>query len=197
MRKPISLLLLLTVSIFVAAQTPTGTIEGSIQDPQNASVANAKISVINNSTGVSKQVSSDSGGRFELPFLNPGTYTITVEAPGFRLEKRENVVVQISQTLPLSFVLAVGRISETVEVNTTLGTVDTESSSLNSVVQGRSITDLPLNGRNPFALAEVVPGVSTVGDASTPHIGGSRNANNELQIDGMTDILPENNVGNN
>jgi hypothetical protein len=197
MRKPIFLLTSLFLSIFVAAQTPTGTIEGTIQDTQNAAITNAKISVISNSTGVSKQVTSDSNGRFELPFLNPGTYTVTVEAPGFRIEKRESVVVQISQTLPLSFTLAVGRISETVEVNTTLGTVDTESSSLSSVVQGRSITDLPLNGRNPFALAEVVPGVSTVGDASTPHIGGSRNANNELQIDGMTDILPENNVGNN
>jgi TonB dependent receptor len=54
-----------------------------------------------------------------------------------------------------------------------------------------------LNGRNPFELAMLVPAVNNVGQASTPHIGGSRNANNEQLIDGMTNILPENNVGNN
>jgi len=197
MRKLIGVLILVTLASFAVAQTPTGTIEGTIQDQQGAAVAGAAISVTSNSTGVIKRVTSDASGRFELPFLNPEIYTVTVEAKGFRVEKRDNVVVQISQTLPLSFALAVGAVSETVEVSTNAGTVDTDTSSLSSVIQGRSIADLPLNGRNPFALAEVVPGVSTVGDASTPHIGGSRNANNELQIDGMTDILPENNVGNN
>jgi hypothetical protein len=197
MRKRICLLIWVTLSIAAAAQTPTGTVEGTVQDGQGASVVSAAITVTSTSTGLSKQVMSDSGGRFELPFLNPGTYTVTVQAAGFRVEKRDNVVVQISQTLPLSFILSVGQVRETIEVTTTTGTVDTESSSLNSVIQTRQIDDLPLNGRNPFALEELVPAVSTVGDASTPHIGGSRNANNELQIDGMTNILPENNVGNN
>jgi Carboxypeptidase regulatory-like domain/TonB dependent receptor len=197
MRKLIFVTILLTAVNFVFAQTPTGTIEGTVLDPQGASVANATITVTSNSTGLSKKVTSDSRGRFELPFINPGTYTVSVQAAGFRIEKRENVVVQISETLPLAFTLAIGKINETVEVSTNAGTVDTESSSLDTVIQGRSIADLPLNGRNPFSLAELVPSVSTIGDASTPHIGGSRNANNELQIDGMTNILPENNVGNN
>ncbi len=188
-------LLLLAASAF--AQTPTGTIEGTVTDPQGASISGAKISVASTSTGATKTVTSDASGRFEVPFINPGNYTVSVEMPGFRVEKRENVVVQVSETLPLKFTLSVGQVSQTVEVSASTGTIDTERSSVDTVVQSRAIVDLPLNGRNPFTLAEVVPGVSTVGDASTPHIAGSRNANNELQIDGMTDILPENNVGNN
>jgi hypothetical protein len=198
MRKLICVtILLLTAASFVFAQTPTGTIQGTVVDPQGAAVPKATITIMRNSTGLSKKITSDSSGRFELPFLNPGTYTVTVEAKGFRNEKRDNVEVQISETLPLSFTLAVGEVTESVEVTANSGTVDTDTSSLDTVIQGRSIGDLPLNGRNPFQLAELVPSVSTIGDASTPHIGGSRNANNELQIDGMTNILPENNVGNN
>jgi carboxypeptidase family protein/TonB-dependent receptor-like protein len=197
MRKLSLLLILLALPTWVVSQTPTGTVEGTIADAQGAAVVGASITVTNNATGIAKKIVSDGSGRFQLPFTNPGTYTITVEAKGFRTEKREGVVVQVSETLPLAFTLKVGQISETVEVSTTAGTLDTESSSLDTVVQTRAISDLPLNGRNPFALAELVPGVSTIGDASTPHIGGSRNANNEQQIDGMTNILPENNVGNN
>jgi hypothetical protein len=197
MWKLVLVTILLTAASIVFAQTPTGTIEGTVVDPQGAGVANATITITSNNTELSKKVTSDSAGRFELPFVNPGTYTLIVQATGFRIEKRDNVEVQISQTLPLSFTLALGKVSETVEVTADRGTVDTDTSSLNTVIQGRSIGDLPLNGRNPFSLAELVPTVSTIGDASTPHIGGSRNANNELQIDGMTNILPENNVGNN
>jgi hypothetical protein len=197
MKRTVAFASLLVLATLALAQTPTGTIQGTIQDPQGAAVPSATVTIISTTTGTSKTIASDTSGRFELPFINPGTYAVTVSAPGFRVEKRDNVVVQISETVPLQFVLVVGQVSQTVEVTTTIGTLDTEGSSLNTVIGTRAILDLPLNGRNPFALAELVPGVSTVGDASTPHIGGSRNANNEMQIDGMTNILPENNVGNN
>lgn len=197
MRRLVLFTTLLMVAMFAVAQTPTGTIQGTVEDQQGASLGGATVVVTSANTGLIKTVSTDSSGRFELPFLNPGTYTVSVEAKGFRVERRPGVVVQVSQTLPLSIVLSVGQVSETVEVTTSTGTVDTESSSLNSVIQSKAITDLPLNGRNPFDLATLVPAVSNVGNASTPHIGGSRNANNEQQIDGMTNILPENNVGNN
>ena len=197
MRKASVFISLLIFATFALAQTPTGTVQGTVSDQQGAAVPGATVTVISNANGTSKSLTTDGSGRFQVPFTTPGTYTVTVEAKGFRAERRDNVVVQISETLPLDFTLSVGKVSETLEVTTTAGTLDTESSSLDTVVQTRAIEDLPLNGRNPFTLAEIVPGVSTVGDASTPHIGGSRNANNEMQIDGMTNILPENNVGNN
>ena len=75
--------------------------------------------------------------------------------------------------------------------------LDHDSATLGQVIDTKKVVDLPLNGRNPFSLATLVPGVNDVGSASTPHIGGSRNAVNEQQLDGVSNILPENNVGNN
>jgi hypothetical protein len=185
------------LALSAAAQTPTGTMEGNVLDPQNAGIADATVTITNNATGVARIVTSDSAGRFSAPFLQPGNYTVLVEAKGFKQDKRENVVVAVSETLPLTFTLQLGQVNETIEVTISSGTLETESSSLNTVISSRPILDLPLNGRDPFSLATLVPAVSNVGQASTPHIGGSRNANNEQLIDGMTNILPENNVGNN
>jgi hypothetical protein len=179
------------------AQTPTGTIQGSVQDPQHAAIPGATVSVVSTTTGISKQLKSDDQGRFQLPFVLPGTYTVTVEAPGFRSEKQEDVVVEVAQTRSVDFSLQVGQATESIEVTATTPVLDTETSTLGEVIQTKTITDLPLNGRNPFDLASLVPTVSTIGGASTPHIGGSRNSVNEEQIDGMTNILPENNVGDN
>jgi hypothetical protein len=189
--------ILVLAASFAWGQTPTGTIQGTVFDQQGAAVVGATITITNRATGIAKVVTTLDSGRFEVPFLSPGNYTVLVEGKGFKQEKREDVVVAISETLPLSFTLTVGQVNETVEVSATTGTLETDSSSLNTVISTRSILDLPLNGRNPFDLSTLVPAVNNVGQASTPHIGGSRNANNEQLIDGMTNILPENNVGNN
>lgn len=197
MRK-LLLLLAFTLGASVAyAQTPTGNIQGTVVDEQGAVVVGAAVVATNNATGLAKQVVTDTSGRFEVLFELPGVYTVTAEAKGFRQEKNVDVVVEVSKTTALSLTLKIGQASETVEVTATAGALETDTSSLNTVIGTRSIEELPLNGRNPFSLETLVPGVSNIGSASTPHIGGSRNANNEMLIDGMTNILPENNVGNN
>ncbi len=191
------LALVLLLTGFAFAQTPTGTIQGTVLDQQGAGIGGATITITNEATGVPRVVTSLESGRFDVPYLLPNNYTIVVEAKGFKQDKREHIVVGVSEAVALSFTLSVGQVSETIEVTSTAGALETESSSLNTVVTERSVIDLPLNGRNPFDLATLVPAVNNVGQASTPHIGGSRNANNEQLIDGMTNILPENNVGNN
>jgi protocatechuate 3,4-dioxygenase beta subunit len=70
---------------FALGQTPTGTIKGTVLDSQGAAVSGAVVKAVNNSTGLTKQTTTDSAGRFELPFLNPASYTITAEASGFRM----------------------------------------------------------------------------------------------------------------
>jgi hypothetical protein len=197
MRKLILLANLLLWATFALGQTPTGTIEGTVVDPQGASVAGATITALNNSTGISRDVKSDEAGRFVMPFVPPATYTVTVEATGFRPSKQENVVVEVSQTRALPFALKLGTVGQTVEITATAPVLDTQTSSLGEVVQTRTINDLPLNGRDVFALQELTPGVNPTGNMDIPHIGGSRNDVNEQQIDGMTNILPENNVGDN
>ena len=188
------LALFLAATVF--AQTPTGTLQGTVTDPSGGAIASAKVKITNNATAETKELTTDAGGRFVQPLLNPGTYTIEVQATGFAPAKQENIRLDVSQIYSAEFKLTVGTVSSTVEVQGTAPPLDASNATLGQVIDTRTVLDLPLNGRNPFALAQLVPGVNNIGNASTPHIGGSRNAVNEEQIDGVTNILPENNVGN-
>lgn len=179
------------------AQSPTGTIRGTVSDASGAVIGGATISIQNAQTNETKTTTSDSAGRYIVNFVQPAIYTVTATARGFQPQKQNNVVVQVSVGRPVDFALNVGKVSESVEVTSTTAPLETSTSTVDTVVTAKQISDLPLNGRNPTSLEVLVPGVNTTGGASTPHIAGSRNANNEEQIDGMTNILPENNVGNN
>jgi hypothetical protein len=190
-------LLIINLGGIALAQSPTGTIRGTVLDPTGATVPGATITLTNQATNSSQTATTDGAGRYILNFVPPGTYTETASVAGFRTAKQNNIIVEVAVDRPVDFKLEVGLVSSQVEVTSTTPPLETSSSNIDTVITTKEITDLPLNGRNPFTLVETVPGVSTVGNASTPHIAGSRNANNEEQLDGMTNILPENNVGNN
>lgn len=192
-----AILLTLLVSSCLLAQTPTGTLQGTVSDQSGALISGATVKVTNTGTNETKEFQTDSAGRFVVLFLTPGTYTVSVEAKGFNSAKEDNVKVDVSQTRAVNFSLSVGTVSEQVEVQAAATPLDTTTATTGEVIDTKKVIDLPLNGRNPFSLSTLVPGVNNVGGASTPHIGGSRNAVNEEQLDGMTNILPENNVGNN
>jgi len=196
-RNLIWLIALVFVGGFALAQTPTGTVQGLVTDKTGAVVQGASITIVQTSTNSTHKTTSDSGGRYVIPFVEPGIYTVTAEATGFRTEKQTNVQVEVASTRPVDFKLEVGTISATITVSTTTENLDADSSTMSQTVQSESILQLPDQSRNVFDFALLVPGVNNVGNASTPHIGGSRNGNNEQTIDGMTNILPENNVGNN
>ena len=193
----------LFVSLFaatLAAQTPTGTLEGTVVDQTGGAVASATVRIVNLATNEAKQLTTDSGGRFTLLYVNPGTYTVTVTATGFGPAEERNIKVDVGQVRTLPFTLTVGQVSEKVEVNAEATPLDISTSTIGTVIDNRKVNDLPLLGsgpRNPFSLAELTPAVNNVGGASTPHMAGSRNAVNEEQLDGITNIMPENNVGNN
>lgn len=189
--------LTLLLSFCVPGQTPTGTVQGTVTDPSGGLVSGATVTVTNSGTNEKKELKTDSAGRYVVPFLTPGIYTVAVGAKGFNSTKADNVKIDVSQTRSVDFTLKVGAISEQVQVEAATTPLDTATATTGQVIDTRKVVDLPLNGRNPFSLATLVPGVNNVGGASTPHIGGSRNAVNEEQLDGMTNILPENNVGNN
>ncbi|MBV9267904.1 MAG: carboxypeptidase regulatory-like domain-containing protein, partial [Acidobacteriaceae bacterium] len=87
-----SILLLLCCSV-VMAQRDLGTITGTVTDPQGSAVANAKVTITNDATGVTSDTVTTDTGSFTRPALNPGTYTVTVEAPGFQRAEQKNVLV--------------------------------------------------------------------------------------------------------
>ena len=179
------------------AQTPTGTLQGTVSDQTGAGIPEASIVIKNTQTNITATLKTDSAGRYVQPFLSPGIYEVEAVATGFQSVRQGNIKLDVSQNRSIDFSLSIGSTKTEISVEGTAAALDFNTSALGQVIENKKVLDLPLNGRNPFDLAALSPGVSTIGGASTPHIGGSRNGNNEQQIDGMTNITPENNVGNN
>jgi hypothetical protein len=177
------------------AQTPTATLQGSVLDASGAVVPGATIVITNSNTNESVQVSSGSDGRYLRPFLLPGTYSITVEKTGFRSVRQENIKLDVGQNRSVDLTIEVGAITQQVEISAAPPPLDINTSSIGQVIENKRIMELPLNGRAVFNLANLTPGVNPTGGGATPAMGGARNAMSELQIDGMTDIAPENNIG--
>src|SRR5664279_4746210 len=149
------------LGVFAMAQTPTGTIQGSVTDSSGAAIQGASITIVRTATNETRVVSSDSAGRFTIPFVQPGSYTVTVAASGFRSAKQENIVVEVAGTRPADFKLDVGTVSQSVQVSATTENLDVSSSSLGQTIQSETLLELPDNGRNPFDFAQLVPGVNT------------------------------------
>jgi hypothetical protein len=148
----------------VSGQVSTGEIIGTITDASGGAVANAKITASNAATGVSRQTAAgENTGDYIITLLPPGTYTISVEAAGFRKAVQNDVTLQVNQRLRLDVALQVGQVSETVEVNAAPPLLESQSSSVGSVISQQFVSELPLNGRNFVQLAILTPGVNGTG----------------------------------
>jgi hypothetical protein len=183
----------------LCGQTPTGDISGVVRDSSGALVRKAIVTIRNRATGLTVSREADNTGQYTAALLPPGNYDVVAKAPGFKTEHENNVTLDVAQERVIDFKLPVGDVSESVTVTAeSAATTDAMTSYTGQVITEMEISDLPLNGRNPLDLQELAAGVSTVGDASNtpPHISGSRNGNNEQAIDGISNIVPTNNIGN-
>ncbi len=186
-------LAIFAMTFAASAQTATGTITGNVTDGTGAIVPGAKVSIENQNTGVKQTTLVNGNGSFLKSYLNPGSYKVTVEQAGFDKHVTSNIKVSVQQTIELEIALKVGEVSTAVEVSANTAQLSTTTSTVSTVITNKAMLDLPLNGRNPFGLAALVPGVFP-GGGSTPWISGGRNASSEITIDGTSVIVPENNV---
>ncbi len=158
--KPTLLVLALLLTAFSAfAQSDNASVSGVITDPSGAGVPNAKITLRNQANGLTREATSNESGSYSIPTVPSGLYTLQVEVAGFkRYESKDN---KVDPNLPanVSVVLQVGAVTETVEVTATAALLQTESGTLGKIVEGKQISDLQLNGRNPIFLAQLKPGV--------------------------------------
>jgi hypothetical protein len=147
----------------VFAQEPTGSIEGTVNDPQGAVVQNATVTVHNAATNFTRTATTGDNGHYRISQLPPGTYEVKVAGANFKTSVVSDVVVAVGQTLPLDVQLQVGGASETVTV---VGggevQIDRTDNTVSGVVSTRQIQNLPLNGRNFLDLAQLQPGVEKV-----------------------------------
>jgi hypothetical protein len=188
------LLLLIGISIPVLAQQFTGTIRGTVQDAAGAVVAGAEVSVINKGTNETRNVVTEGNGGYVVPQLKPGLYRINVKRSGFKTATLDEIKVDVQQIREVDVTLAVGDATDSVTVTSSgAAAIEVTSSTVSQTIENKRIIDLPLNGRNPFSLATLAPGVIPA-PGSSPFISGGRNATSEVTIDGISNVNAENNV---
>jgi hypothetical protein len=167
-------------------QSTNATITGIVQDPQGSSIAHATIVAVQTNTGQTRQTTSGGSGEYTIPNLPIGAYKVTVTAPGFKTSTVPNIVLQVNQAAQLNFTLEIGAVSEQISVTAAVPLLATETSSVGTVVENRSIESLALNGRQFWQLVSLVPGASyTPGGQGTRTGGGSiRSSAVNVQING-------------
>ena len=129
-------------------QTPTGEITGTVTDSSGAVLVDATVTIVNPATNASRVTKTNDAGVYDVPALPPGTYSITIERQGFNSEVRNNIELRVAQIAKLDSVLQPGNLSEKVEVTGGAPVLETESTSVGTVIENQRIVELPLNGRN-------------------------------------------------
>ncbi len=157
------------------AQVATAELTGTIVDASGAGVAGAQVTATELATNQAHNTVSDKSGVYVLTLLPPGDYRLEVEASGFRKVVQTGVALQINQQAKVDLTLEVGQVSETMQVTGQAPLLESESSSLGTVVNQKLVNELPLNGRNFVQLATLSPGVNGVGfSASGTIMSGTR-----------------------
>jgi hypothetical protein len=184
-------------------QNVYGKISGVVSDNTGASVGGCAVTLTNLDTAESNKITTDASGNYSFPNISPGRYKIRAEKSGFKIFEQQPIVVEIESGLKIDMALAVGSATETVVVTAQTPLLQPETNSLGQVIDQRSVTDLPLNGRNPIALAQLVPGVvpqgqPSAGNSSTGspvganpfalgdfQVGGGQAGQSQILIDGV------------
>jgi hypothetical protein len=179
LRVTVAFLLLFTIVVPLRAQTPSGEISGVVTDQTEAIVAGVRITLTNTATNAVREVQTNDSGLYSFPALPPGVYTLKAEKQGFRAVERRNIEVLVGSANRIDISLQVGELSNIVEIAGGAPVLQSENASIGTVIENRSIVELPLNGRNYLQLTSLIPGATTNGPASAQgqqRMGGQRNS---------------------
>src|SRR5688572_11565439 len=150
-------LVLATVGVSTAQETTSGSIGGEVLDNQGGAVPGATVTITSNQG--TRTAVTDANGRFYVPFLTPGIYSVKVELTGFTPVEQKDIQVRLGQRLDLPFTLGVGGIQEVVEVVGSAPVIDTTTTTIGGILDQETITKLPV-GRNFTETLYMLPGVS-------------------------------------
>src|ERR1700680_4724433 len=184
--------------LMASAQVSTATISGVVQDQSGAVISGATVTIRNLDTGTVRTLTSDAGGRYTAPDLPLGNYEVEGQQSGFQTEVRSGITLTVGRESVVNLGLKVGQISDKVTITAEAPLVESTTSAMSSLVDERTIRDLPLNGRSYDQLALFQPGVVTMGAGQASaafdfgtgtrfSVAGSRPYANSFLLDG-TDI---------
>ena len=177
------------------AQTNTAEIQGVVRDTTGGLLPGASVVVASVTSGLRIERASDDAGRFFVPGLPVGEYSVTVSLDGFKTVTRPNVIVQVGQRVELPITLPLGERTENVTVSVAVPLLQTANAEISDVIDNRRVQELPLNGRQFLQLAQlsdgvVVPPSGTRGAAleqagTLPAVLGQRSGHNIYLLDGV------------
>lgn len=183
------ILFLLSLGGAALAQGGLGSITGQVHDPSGKVIPGAKIVVTNVATGVQSEAVAGEEGSYQILQLPPGTYSLDVEAAGFKKLQRPNIVVQVSDRLTIDLPLEVGLTSETVTVTEEAPLLRREDAQLGEVIDQTAIQNLPQLNRDPLELLRLAGNVQGGGgradEGSDTRINGGRTQGIEYFVDGV------------
>ncbi|HZQ52317.1 MAG TPA: carboxypeptidase regulatory-like domain-containing protein [Bryobacteraceae bacterium] len=151
-------------SALLLAQDFRATVTGQITDPSGAGVGNAQVTIQNLQTNESVSQTTNDQGNYTIPFLIPGRYKLTVEAPSFQTAVRPLIELHTNDKLTVNMQLELGQTRNTVEVTAAPPLLDNASATRGDTIENLRVTQLPINGRNPFTLTNLSPGVVFAGN---------------------------------
>ena len=180
------------------AQETRATLNGRVEDAEHAAVPRAKVTATNAASGVQSTIESGDDGNYTISFLLPGTYTVTVEASGFKTQTRTSIELHVGDKVTVDVPLTIGDTSETVTVSSSAPLLDEGSATRGGLVDQVKVTELPVVGRNPINLANLIPGVTFSGNQSFQRpfdngdvvnfsVNGGLRQTNAFLIDGAPD----------
>ncbi|MEO8362287.1 MAG: carboxypeptidase regulatory-like domain-containing protein, partial [Vicinamibacteria bacterium] len=202
-RATTAIALLVLTALPLAAQTTSGTVSGTVKDPQGAGMPTAVVTLTSPVTGTVLTAAVSKGGEFVFASVPPATYTLLVKADGFKPAERTKVVVNAADKLSLGTItIELGGLAETVSVSADVALLQTQSAERSFAVTGDSMQKIAVNGRGFFNMAFLAPGVVANGVSNTAGVesqnmsaNGQRPSTNNVTLDGVTDVDTGNNGG--
>jgi len=183
----VSVVFLFGIATLVAS--PTGSVEGLIKDPSGAPVPGVHVTLLNGKTNVRRFAISDSSGSFQFLQIEPATWSLSAEASGFKRTSIHQTLVQVDQVTRVDISLELGDVSEVVEVSAITPLLESGKSTLSSVVDNRTIANVPLNARQFLDLALLTPGIVPAApgtQGSGFNSAGARSQSNVYLLDGIS-----------
>jgi hypothetical protein len=169
---------------YVFAQTDAA-VSGTVTDPTGAHVVAATVIALNAATGIATPATTNEAGVYTMPGLPPGKYKFTAEHSGFRKSVLDDVELQTGTVMVLNLGLELGQTSESVEVAAQATEVNATSASVGSVIDGKRLQDLPLNGRSAYDLLITQPGVQ---EGNSFILNGNQGGTVNFTLDGLTSM---------
>jgi len=150
----------LSISGVAAAQVEQGRFVGHIQDPTGAAIAGANVEATNQATNIVQRAQTNEGGDFVITPVLAGNYMLTVTATGFQKATTRTIEVQVGQIVRQDMTLPIGTANTTVEVTSSAPLLSTDSATSGQVISNKQLTELPVNGRGFYRLAQLTPGAA-------------------------------------